>query len=194
MATCLEPEADTAGKAMTVLRFPEYDRPWGRFVDRAVRELMQANDPLLRQITHITTQRAGPVHYADPGEPVIHQPLNIQAPMQLATVAILDTEVEAIIESIADLAEKCLEQLMKEFFRRLEELSEKAGTAVSAGGRAIGWDLVLDVFDKMDFDFDAAGNPELPTLCAHPKTKEVLDRQPFTEAHRKRLDGIIAKK
>jgi hypothetical protein len=180
--------------SVALLRFPEYDRSWEGFVDQAVDELMRANDPLLRQMRRSTTQYAGPVQYADLGEPIIHQPLNIQAPIQLATSAILDTEVEAIIASIADLAEKCLEQLMKQFFRRFGELCEEAGTAVSADGRAIDWDLVLDAFDRMDFGFDEAGNPELPTLCAHPKMKEALDRQTFTEAHRNRLGAIIAKK
>ena len=188
------PNSQAASKMITMLRFPEYDRAWEGFVDRAVDALMRANDPLLRQMGRNTTQRAGPVQYADLGEPIIHQPLNIQAPIQLATSAILDTEVEAIIASIADLAEKCLEQLMKGFFRRFVELCEKAGTAVSAGGRTISWDLVLDAFDRTDFDFDAAGNPKLPSLCAHPKMKASLDRQPFTEAHRQRLDAIIAKK
>jgi hypothetical protein len=114
--------------------------------------------------------------------------------MQLETSSILNTDVTEIIASIADLAEKCLEPLMKEFFRRVGDLSEKVGTAVHAGGRAISWDLVLDALDGMDMGFDKAGNPNLPVLCAHPTMKAALDRQPFTAVHRKRLNDIIAKK
>jgi len=182
------------GQRAAVLTFPEYDRSWNVFVGSAVDALMKAKDPVLRQVRVSSTQRVGPVQYADFDEPVTYQPIAIEAPITLETAAISNTDVEAIVVSVDELAEKCLEPLMKEFFRRVGELSEKAGTAINAGGKPASWDLVLDALERIEIDFDENGIPKMPTLCANPAMKAAFDRLPFTKEHRDRLEAIIAKK
>ncbi|MGB2755502.1 MAG: hypothetical protein WBD75_02810 [Phycisphaerae bacterium] len=182
------------GPMAAVLTFPEYDRSWNAFVDAAVDALMKAKDPVLRQVSVSSTQRAGPVQYADFDEPVTHQPIAIEASITLETAAISNTDVEAIVVSVDELAEKCLEPLMKEFFRRIGELCEKAGTAIDTGGKPASWDLVLDALERVEIDFDKNGAPKMPTFCTNPQIKAAFDRLPFTKEHRDRLEGIIAEK
>jgi len=185
--------ADEVQRA-TVLRFPEYDSSWEAFVDSAVDALMKAKDPFLGQMSVSTTQRVGPVHYADLDEAVVHEPIPIEAAITLEDAAFSNTDVEAIVASVDELAEKCLEPLMKEFFRRVGELSERSGTAIDAGGKPASWDMLLDGLERIEIDFDDNGVPKMPTFVAHPDIRAALGRQPFTKEHRERLDAIIAEK
>lgn len=58
--------------------------------------------------------------------------------------------------------------IMKGVLDGLDRTLEAAGQTIDASGRPLSWNIVLDAFEKMDWDFDEAGQPKPKTLFAGP--------------------------
>ena len=43
-------------------------------------------------------------------------------------------------------------------------------------GQKLSSDILLLLFEELEFDFDEAGQPNLPTLVCHPQLKETAER------------------
>ena len=67
---------------------------------------------------------------------------------------------------------------MKGVLDGLDRKLEAAGQTIDAAGRPLSWDVVLDAFDKMDWDFDETGQPKPKTLFAGPAAAAKLEALP----------------
>ena len=65
----------------------------------------------------------------------------------------------------------------KMLFERLDEEVAEVGNSLDAGGQPLSAEMILSLWDRMQFDFDRYGRPKMPTLVFNPIHHERVDEQ-----------------
>ena len=175
--------------------FPVYDRAWANFLSRALDELGRGKDPFLSRFQMSSTAYAGKVQHVDGGvEGTTLPPMVVEGVMSIKRKDIETTNVPAIVDSIREGAQSVVSSLNEQFFPRMNTILDEAGQTIDAKGRPLTPDLLLDVLEKIEIDFDDSGNPIMPVIVAHPNVVDAIMKCPLTEEHKRRLDEIIERK
>ncbi|MDR2708271.1 MAG: hypothetical protein LBB87_05975 [Nitrososphaerota archaeon] len=80
----------------------------------------------------------------------------------------------AFYESASNIAKDIADKRIKQTLSVMEKGIRDSGNVVSAKGTGITPSLILDCIEKMEIDFDARGNPIMPTIFMSPKNFEIL--------------------
>ena len=75
---------------------------------------------------------------------------------------------EMVRDKINDAAEEIAEQQARTFYKKIDISAEEVGNVVTSGGEPFSIDLYLDLLEKVDIDFDEAGNPEGLAFAVNP--------------------------
>jgi hypothetical protein len=70
--------------------------------------------------------------------------------------------------TLAKLHESSRVAQQQELFRVVEESTEQAGTVMDAGGRQLTAELILELWETLQFSFDKRGRWKKPQLTCHP--------------------------
>lgn len=81
---------------------------------------------------------------------------------------------QQLITRVDEAAGKMAEQASKHFFETLNEAVSKAGNVVNAQGQPISPELIFQVLEKIQLDFDEDGKPHGLTMVVGPKLAETL--------------------
>ena len=76
---------------------------------------------------------------------------------------------EMVLDKINGVTEEIAGKVKKSFYEGLRKLADETGNVVSADGEPFSIDLFFEVLEKIDIDFDEAGNPKGLRFVAHPK-------------------------
>jgi len=129
------------------------------------------------------------------GEVVENQPIILKMPFTFDLKQIIQGDLESVAIAVDSAAEEGLKVLMPQIFEYHGRLSQAAGTATDAGGEKLSHRLILQSLDKMDISFDAAGNPEMPTMVMSPDMAVQLGRlPPPTEQEVNAFNELIERK
>jgi hypothetical protein len=106
---------------------------------------------------------------------------------------------EAYFEKKADVAKDMASKLVGNVYTKIDEVTEKTGNVVSAKkGEGITPNLILDLLEKIEINFDEKGNPIMPEIHLSKEDFEKLNAQkidPKTIAEiEKRRKEIVDKK
>jgi hypothetical protein len=102
----------------------------------------------------------------------------------------LGAVIEAMDKTAADMAE----EQTKSFFRQLDEICKESGQTYDAKGQSLSYDLVLTALETTDIDFDAKGEPILPTLVTGSQMYEKIKNLEITKEQKERFEEIIERK
>lgn len=72
------------------------------------------------------------------------------------------------LEATQRIAEEIKKQKSEMVFKKLNEITEATGNVVKGNGGPPTPELLLQVLEKMDIDFDEEGNPHMPSLVVSP--------------------------
>lgn len=174
----------------------EYEVAFISFVHEALHELMAVKDPVLGRIKRVRSKQLTTVQNSMPtGEVVGGEPVQMAVPFRFKSDDIINGEVDEIGSVIDTASDEALKQIMPQFFQRMGQISEAAGTSYNAQGQPISHDMVLDMFDRVEIGFDESGNPIMPTLVAGPDLYQSLQRlPPPTPEQYRRFAEIIERK
>lgn len=104
----------------------------------------------------------------------------------------------ALVEKIKETAEQIKKQKAEVVFKKLNEITEQAGTVVNAKGGPFTFDLFLESLKKIRIDFDDQGNPHMPTLVMSPvlaaRIKEKIPEWESAPKYKKQFDEIMVQK
>ena len=75
---------------------------------------------------------------------------------------------EMVRDKINDAAEEIAEQQARTFYKKIDISAEEVGNVVTSGGEPFSIDLYLELLEKVDIDFDEAGNPEGLAFAVNP--------------------------
>ena len=102
----------------------------------------------------------------------------------------LPAVLEAMDQTAADMAEK----QTKDFFEQFDDICEQAGQTYDAKGQPLSFDLILDLLETIQIDFDENGQPLMPTLVSGREIQEKFDKLEMTKEQEKRFEEIIEQK
>lgn len=171
---------------------PEYDAAALSLATGTIRRLSIERSPVLSRV-----QQSPATELAQADTPTevaygAYAPVHVENVLTETFETILATDIDAWLAMLDDQGERAAEQLERQFFEFMNRVTEDAGQVVDARGRPLSHDLVLDMFEKLQIDFDEEGNPEMPTIVVPPQAYEKLGEP--TPEHLKRRDEIIERK
>ena len=68
---------------------------------------------------------------------------------------------EMVLDTINGVTEEMAGKLKKSAYEQIEKSADEVGNVVDADGKPFSIDLLLELLEKIDIDFDEAGNPTL---------------------------------
>jgi hypothetical protein len=157
----------------------EYDAAYVEFFDETVRNLARARSPILSQMQYAKTSgplgsrvrtRAGMDVILDPGE------ISTEVTMDLKAVRAGDTD--ALFAELDSASEERAKGLVGLFVQTMHAVTEGTGNVADAGGQALGFDVIYDMLERIDFSVDANDELVMPSLFVHPDTAAKLQALP----------------
>lgn len=141
---------------------------------------VQAKSPL-RALGTIIRQHEGMLHsyeqQTDAGIRSLTEGLQeVSVPIEVKIEEIPDLVGEKLVAKLDTLAEDAARQVSQITFRKMDDVTREAGMAVDAGGGPPTKEIWLEMFQKMEIDFDpSTGKPEL-TVVMHPVMAEAFQK------------------
>lgn len=178
--------------------FPKIKRNLAEAANRCLEDLVR-QEPLLSQIReerHFEGDRisSGAVN----GESHASSYKEVFGKLSLDRDEIIAKGPAAFIESIPEIAEKIKKQKAQLFLEKLGEVADRSGSAVDGKGRPLTFDLFLEVLDKMTIEFDANGEPFMPTIFVPPelgaKLKQRIPEWDANPEYKTRFESLIKRK
>ena len=83
---------------------------------------------------------------------------------------------EMVLNKINQTAEEMAGKLKKLAFEQIKKSAEEAGNVGSTGGKPLSVNALFEVLEKIDIDFDEAGNPNELSIVAHPERLSSISR------------------
>lgn len=154
-----------------------------------------------RQITQHEGSNFTYEQIIDEGKQIVRESMEVMAaPVTLRLDEIPDLVGEKLRQQLDALADEIARQTSQLGYRKLDEATRLAGTAVDAGGQPLSQDLFLKGEEARDWDFDpqtGKANPDMVYL-AHPVMAERMhtlwQEWEKDKSFMKRLDELKAKK
>lgn len=81
------------------------------------------------------------------------------------------------LKIINDAAVKMAREQTRSLFTAVDEAVNEVGNALDAKGQPISAELILNMWEKMHFDFDKLGKPQMPTMVFNPVQEERIKRE-----------------
>lgn len=95
-------------------------------------------------------------------------------------------------------AREMASQISEHAFSQIKEAVERVGNGVDGGGRPLSPEVILEVFEKIQLDFDADNKHHKLTVVIPPgmaeRAKETFEKLQQDPKYSKRYEEIIAKK
>jgi len=175
---------------MLLLNIAEYDSAAIRFIGDIISGFLDV-DPLFSGIDRETSLHKGPIRNVPGDTPLDQEMFPVSGEGLLSWDSIRDSKIEDYTQFLVEISESQRKSLAKMFFGHLSEVTDATGMTISAGGKPLTADLILDLLEKVEFGFDDAGNPKYPTLIVPPGVIERLKKVGMTPEQEKRRKQII---
>lgn len=172
---------------------PTYDVTMVNFIGRVIDNFID-NDSLQKMIPRVKTVHRGQVRNVKGPEPLDQDFFTTEATSSLDFRDISTTNICRFTEYLCEFALQSLSELSRGFFLSLDQVVDRTGQVVNGNGKLPSFDLILDMLEKIDIEFDTNGNPIKPTLVMHPKLFEKVKEMPKTAEQVKREKEIMERK
>ena len=150
---------------------------------RRFRLQAQSGTPLEHMGTYITLHESKEFSYPQEGFGTIADKLEeFQVPITLKYEEIPNLTFQDIVAKVDGWAKDLGRMLSKQMYAKIDEATEKAGTALDAGGKELSQEMMLEMFEKVELDFDASGKPT-HVFVAHPTMAEHMHQKLFIFWH-----------
>lgn len=146
----------------------EYDKAINKFIIEASDKLMVEMDPLLSMAKVERKDTLGKFQTPVNDEWIEANGNEMRLSFTINDSVAKNTNIEEYISIVYDIAKQSAEHIIPQMFSLINEVCEKSGQVINAGGQVFNYDLLLDLLEKMDISFDESGEPIKPTLVMHP--------------------------
>ncbi len=148
-----------------------------------LRHRVGTGDPVLSQVTRFKQHEGGQLRYEQQGGGTVQEGFEKIG----AEFKVLPTEVPTLIgeklnAKLEEMAQELMRQAAKNFFKKVGEISEKAGTSIDAGGKPVSAEMLLDMIGSVQMEFGPDGKPT-NSFVIHPDMLPALKN--VSEANRK---------
>lgn len=84
---------------------------------------------------------------------------------------------EGALKMLLEPAEKMARKQTEMLFATLKESIEEVGNSLDAKGQPLSAELILKMWERMQFNFDEQGSPKMPTLVFNPVQRQNVEDQ-----------------
>lgn len=174
----------------------EYDRAFSEFFSQSMLVLAQAMSPLLAQMQFIETSgtvgsrvrdREGMDLALDPGHTLTDFATDLRA--------VRSADLPRLYDAMSESADSMTEQLVGFFIESLGKITEATGNITDVGGRPLGFDVLYELLERMEFSVDENDDLVMPSLLMNPAQAEQARKlPPLTEDQEQQLAELKARK
>jgi hypothetical protein len=184
------------GKNTFVLAdFHELKTELDNYIRVKLRRKMDARDSVVSQVRQYTQHEGLIQRYKQlgPDGKVVEEGFEVMSTEFVTSVDEIPTLIGVNLEKKLDeIAEKTAANLAAAFYKRVGEACDEAGNSLSAGGKPLSAEMLLQMMDRVEMEFDQTGKPTT-ALVFHPdmtesfkKVAEQIENDPETQAARRR--------
>jgi hypothetical protein len=119
---------------------------------------------------------ASAIERAASGEVEETQFMPAHAELQVKMAEIPSLTLQEVLQRMDKMAESLAGQMAEAFYRSMSETLDRAGQSISAQGRPLSAEHILEMLTKIQIDFDQSGTPRLPEIHIHPRMQEAADK------------------
>jgi hypothetical protein len=184
-------------ESVTRLTFeiPIYEKAMKRFIWEIINGFFTIH-PLFGKMPRRISEHRGPVRNVRGSDPLDQTINTIEGESSLSIETIRDTDFEDYTSFLTGFADSMIEAFSKDFYRDLGQAIDANGMMFDAQGEPFSHDMLNDMLDRLDIEFDEQGKPRMPTIITgDPKMAEkIRGTEPTPEQTRRRAKIIREKK
>lgn len=125
--------------------------------------------PLIAQIKVVAQHEGfGGTYETEDGLVKRIEPQHVSVPIEFPIISGPSFTYEYALKIVGDAAIKMAREKTKSLFAAVHQAVDEVGNAVDAEGKPITAELILEAWERMDFDFDDHAKPKMPTLVFNP--------------------------
>ncbi|MGH2844560.1 MAG: hypothetical protein ACRDL0_00790 [Thermoleophilaceae bacterium] len=128
------------------------------------------------------------------GETMSFEPAVLRAELEMDVRPIVDGDLGEVRAALERVAEQEVQSFTAAFVERMGKVTEAAGTSVDAGGRPLSHELLLEMFERIDIDFDDEGNAELALFAPPNLIRKLHALPPMADEQQRAWDEMMARK
>ena len=168
--------------------FPAQKRHFASIIGDTIRGRLQ-KDPLISMI-HIHHMHEGSaVHVQSPSFEDNVEMEQVGFEGEVAHEDLIREGPSIYIRQALAAAEKFIEAHHQMLFEKVNQVTEQTGNVTDARGKSFSPEMLLEALERIELDFDDAGNAKMPTMVMHPKLLEsIRDKIPEWEQDPKYLE------
>ena len=152
--------------------------------------------PLLGGILSPTTRHAGSTRNVREPE-ILDQPMwSASHPITLEFDTVRNTNIEKLAETLFELGEAFKQSMVIDFYKGLSQITEATGNTLYAEGQPFSFDMLNDMWEKIEIEFDENDRPILSEFLipVPPNIYEKIKDMKPTPEQEQRFAQIIEQK
>ena len=176
---------------------PKLEEEFSRLASRFIENAIRARAPAFRQISRhrVWEGRQSTIvrPNGDEDDTEFHE---FSTESEISVDTILYSSLDEILQCFMPVAKAMARDHEKMLFETINQVTARTGNVVH-GGQGLSYDKILEALETIQIDFDADGNPMMPTIIVGPameaKMRELIN-DPTGKDFQKRQADIIDKK
>ncbi|MDV2495029.1 MAG: hypothetical protein RX316_02325 [bacterium] len=151
--------------------FPASKRKYKDWADELVRLIFKVEAPVIALLKKVKQHEGKLFAYErERGEMIEPSYTTATSEIEVHISEAPNMTPEKLIEKLKAVAKDLAKQQEEPLFETLTSLSEESGTVVKGSGEPLNPDLLIEVLEKLDIDFDhKTGQPRMPTIVVSPQ-------------------------
>ncbi len=179
----VQPDASVAATSATAGPFllAEYGRAAERAWFDAADALLTAYSPWLAQVDRVETEHTRPTTVRVSGSPdIVFETTHTEASGELPIAEIIAGDMTSIVDAIDAEAQSeagVLEAMLLEHYR---SITDATSNVIDSGGAPLTHELILELVEKMELDFDEAGDAQFEFVVTNRGMQAFAKLEPMT--------------
>jgi hypothetical protein len=175
------------------LDIPEYFAPSIRFIMEVMNGFYDL-DPLLSGIQRESSIHRGPIRNIPGNNPLDQEIFKVESTASVSFNIISNSDIESYIYHLVELSESYCLSIKHHLLENLSQITDATGTSINENGKPFSYDMILDLLEKVEFEFDDLNNPRFPSLIIPHDYIEILNKTQPTQTQDERFKRIIEEK
>jgi hypothetical protein len=152
---------------MALLKTRDYDEAVAEFVRVAVDGLMSDADPIYASLRRRPLPEGVDRVRVEVGDVSTTSPeVHMSERLEIQRSDVVAGNLEEFHHALAQIAESHLVQFMRPFFEHVGDAAAAVRNSMTLQGATLGWDDVLDAWERVEWAVDATGHVHPPQIVA----------------------------
>ncbi len=162
-------------------------------IEKYLHHLIKSNN-VLKNIATARILHGGGFRYEINEKELITPIKEISTEITFTFDEVINFDLESLCATIYALCSAKIENIQRVLYKNISDASHLTGNIVDAGGAKLNYDLILNMLEKIEVDFDDSGNPIMPEFHMSTHLLPQLKDLKFSMEQEKKFNEIIEQK